>query len=67
MSKDEFWGKKDNVSLARSLRLAVIQNVFGQGLLTEADARDLLKGPLEPNNPLTFYDDSDCLEIPDDA
>ena len=59
----DFWGKKDETSMARSLRLAVIQNLFDQGRLTEADARELLSGPLDPDDPLTVYDDSDCLEI----
>lgn len=62
--KEDFWGKMDNVSLARALRLAVIQNVFDQGLLTEEDARSLLRGPLTHEGlRRLYYDDSDCLEV----
>ena len=60
----DFWGKTDLTSMARSLRLATIQNVFDQGLITESDARELLCAPLDHDDPSTFYDDSDCLVIP---
>jgi len=49
--------------MARSLRLAVIQNQFIAGNLTEQQARELLRGPLVPDNPLTVYDDSNCLQL----
>jgi len=65
MPKADFWGKKDETSMARSLRLAVIQNVFDQGLLGEEQALDLLNGCLVPGDTSTWYDDSDCLETQD--
>lgn len=63
MSKQDFWEKRDLTSMARSIRLATIQNVFDQGLLTEKEARDLLSGPLNPEDESSVYDDSDCLEV----
>ena len=63
-SKPEFWGKKDDVSLARSLRLATIRNVFEQGMISEDEAKKILSGPLSPDNPLTAYDDSEWLDKP---
>lgn len=57
---EDFWGKKDAVSMARSARLAVIQNVYRQRLITEKQAKDLLSRPLSPDDE-TIYDDSDCL------
>ena len=62
MSEPGFWLKRDNTSMARSLRLAVVRNVWLQGLLSEADAREVLAGPLEPGNEATRYDDSRWLE-----
>lgn len=56
-----FWGKKDNVSVARSLRLVVIQNCFDQDLLTEEQAREVLAGSLVPDDDLTVFDDSQWL------
>lgn len=61
--KKDFWGKKDAISMARSLRLAVIQSQYRVGNLTEQDARKLLAGPLSPDDPSTIYDDSDCLMV----
>jgi len=61
-SKD-FWGKKDSISMARSLRLAVIQNQYDQNNITEEQAIELLQGSLKPDDLNTVYDDSDCLEI----
>jgi hypothetical protein len=59
----DFWGKKDDVSIARSLRLAIIQNQVLIGNMSEQDAKELLAGPLDPNDPTTVYDDSDCLVV----
>lgn len=50
----------DFIQLARDLRLATIQNVFDQGLLTEDEARELLCGPLGELDE-TVYDDSGLL------
>jgi len=61
-SKDEFWDRKDTTSMARSLRLSVIQNLFNGGHLTEDEAREILTGPLVPGDASTVYDDSACLE-----
>ena len=49
------------VQLARDLRLAVTQNVFDQGLITEDEAREILSGPLTPGDDTTIYDDSTLL------
>ncbi len=55
--------------MARSLRLAVIRNVFEQGLLSEEDAKEILSGPLAPDQPMTVFDDSEWLtkEFPVDG
>ena len=61
----DFWMKKDDVSMARSLRLAVIQNQYDCGHLTEEQALDLLNGYLSPDKQEHWYNDSDCLEVLD--
>lgn len=53
----------DMVQLARDLRLAVVQNVFDQGLITAEEAREILSGPLTPGDETTVYDDSALLRI----
>lgn len=55
----------ENIKLARQLRLAVIQNVYDQGLLSKEQAVELLSGPLTPGDDSTIYDDSDLLSVPD--
>jgi hypothetical protein len=55
----------DDVILARQLRLAVVTNVFDQGLLDEGAVRGLLAGPLSPGDDSTIYDDSALLGDPD--
>jgi len=59
----EFWGKKDSISIARSLRLAVIQNQYDQDNITKEQAIELLSGPLTPDDKTTIYNDSVCLSI----
>lgn len=49
--------------LARSMRLAVVQNQFDQGNLTEAEARELLSGPLIPGDETTIFNDADQLIV----
>ena len=51
----------DTTVLARQLRLAVVTNVFKQGLLDEGAAKELLAGPLVPGDDSTIYDDSALL------
>ena len=51
--------------LARQLRLAVVTNVFEQGLLSEEEARGLLARPLSPGDDDAIYDDSALLGDPD--
>ena len=58
----DFWGKKDPISMARSSRLRIVQNVFDGGVISEWDARDLLSGNLSVGDHSTFYDDSRCLD-----
>jgi len=54
-----------NAILARKLRLAGVTNVFDQGLLNEKSARELLAGPLVPDDDSTIRDDSALLGDPD--
>lgn len=54
-----------NATLARQLRLAVVTNVFEQGLLSEEEARELLTRPLSPGDDDAIYDDSALLGDPD--
>lgn len=49
---------------ARKLRLAVITNVYKQGHLTEAEAKELLNAPLNPDSKIVI-DDSNLLGDPD--
>ena len=51
------------VKRARDLRLAVTQNVFDQGFITEDEAREILSGPLTPGDETTVYDDSALLRL----
>lgn len=56
----------DNLTvMARQLRLAIVRNVFMQGLLSEDQAQNLLSGPLEPGNDQTIWDDSHLLHAED--
>lgn len=52
--------------LARSLRLAVVQNQFDHGNLTPEQARELLCAELTPGKPETFFDDSEYLKVIDE-
>ena len=47
--------------MARAMRLAVIQNQLDVGNLTEAEARELLARPLDPDDSATVVDDSEWL------
>ncbi len=49
--------------LARLLRLATVQNVLLSGLITEADALELLNGPLTPDDPTTVVDDRAWINL----
>jgi hypothetical protein len=49
--------------IARLLRLAVVQQQYNLGNLTEEEARELLSGPLTPGDDTTIVDDSDQLVI----
>lgn len=53
--------KARSMKIARKLRIAVVKNVFKQGLLTEEQAKDLLSGNLDATDDLTFCDDSELL------
>lgn len=48
---------------ARMLRLAVVKNVFGQGLISESEAEELLSGCLSPGDESTRIDDSALLNV----
>lgn len=49
--------------VARSLRLAVVQQQYNLGNLTKEEAHELLSGPLTPGDDTTIVDDSDQLVI----
>jgi hypothetical protein len=49
--------------LARSIRLAVVQNIYDQGFITAPQALTLLQGPLTPGDAGTIFDDSAQLQI----
>lgn len=51
--------------LARMLRLGTIRTFWKQDMLSEEDARELLAGPLSPDDPTTVVDDSALLDDPD--
>lgn len=53
--------RNSELMLARSLRLAVVQNQYDQENLTEDEAKELLSGPLTPGDDSTIFDDSDQL------
>lgn len=53
--------ERDITILARQLRLATVQNLYRQGLLTEEGAKEVLAGPLTPEDLTTVYDDSGLL------
>lgn len=60
--------ESEQLQMARALRLAVIQNQFDQGNITEDEAKELLCGPLSPGKLETIYDDSDQLRTkPNDS
>lgn len=54
----------DVTILARQLRLAIVTNVFEQGLLSKGEARELLTRPLSSGDDSTIYDDSALLGDP---
>ena len=54
----------DNQKMARALRLAVTRNVWMQGILTDEQAKDILRGRLSPDDPSSECDDSDLLDLP---
>ena len=57
----------DELEKARQLRLAVVQNVYDQNLISEHEARSLLDGNLVPEDNTTYFDDSRRLTISDNG
>jgi hypothetical protein len=51
--------------MARTLRLGTIRAHWKDGLFSEEEARELVVGRLDPNDPATFVDDSALLDDPD--
>ena len=49
--------------VARRLRIAVVQQQYDHGNLTEQEAKEVLSGPLTPGDDTTIVDDSDQLVI----
>ncbi len=58
----DFYGVKEQKAMARFLRLAVVQQQYKAGNLTEQEAKDLLKGRLNPDVEESAVDDSRWLE-----
>ena len=58
-----WWLGKDNISNARSLRLAVVQQLFDNYELDEEQARQVLNLPLSPGDLSTVYEDA-CWLFP---
>jgi len=54
---------REAIRQARQLRLAVVTNVWRQGLLTDDQAREILRGRLVPTDALTVRDDSHLLGV----
>ena len=52
------------ISLARSLRITLVQELVSQGALSFADGTDLLALPLTPGDETTQFDDSALLKCP---
>jgi len=62
-----FWAEvvvREATRIARQLRIAVVRNVFGQGMITEDQALELLNAPLSPGGE-PVYDDSGLLHAAD--
>lgn len=49
----------------RYMRLAVVKNQLSAGNITEDDALELLRGPLDPDDESTIIDDSEMLHLSD--
>lgn len=47
------------IFMARAMRLTVVQQQYDAGNLTEAEARELLAGPLNPDDESTRVDDKE--------
>lgn len=57
-SEDDEAQCNELISVARSLRLAVIQGQYDVGNLSKEQAQELLSGPLTPGNESARFDDS---------
>lgn len=54
----------DSIRLtARGLRLAMVQNLYDGGHLTEEESKEILSGRLDPDNPDSIVNDSDQLKL----
>lgn len=54
----------DDISMtlmARGLRLSIVQQLYDCHELTLEEAREILSGPLDPDDPNTVVDDSDQI------
>lgn len=58
----EQYADHERGAMARFLRLGVVRNLLGQGILSRADAVELLQGPLSPGDPASVVDDSGLLD-----
>lgn len=63
MTSEEVNALIASIGMVRALRLAVVQNVYNQGALSEDEAREILRGCLTPGNEATRVDDGDLLEV----
>ena len=54
-------------ALARTIRLTVVRANLDLEMITEEDARDVLRGELSPGDPGSVVDDSGLLGMDGDA
>jgi len=54
---------KLDVFYARSVRYIAVRGYLNNGDLTEEEAKEVLSGRLDPNDPDTVVDDSDLLGL----
>ena len=54
---------KQDVFYARSVRYIAVRGYLNNGDLTKEEAKEVLSGRLDPNDPDTVVDDSDLLGL----
>jgi hypothetical protein len=71
MQEEDFMFDKDSkksaTAFARYLRLSTVRGQVLLGRITIDEGKELLCGNLTPDDPTTFYNDSDLLEEDEDS